>query len=120
MAVDAWPAELPQYFEKEGYSEDLGMNVVTSDPETGPPLMRRRATAVPTMVSGAIICNATQYALFRTFFATHQALRFSWVDVRGAARYYMFADKPGITMVNFETYRVQLTLLEFTTEYGGV
>ena len=43
--VDAWPETLPQCL-NVGYAEGIGDNLIETQPDVGPPISRRRASAV--------------------------------------------------------------------------
>ncbi len=64
-----WPATLPQFSLRDGYSEDLGFPVIQA-PVDGPALARRRYTAAPRNVSAQYQLTNAQLATFETFFLT--------------------------------------------------
>ncbi|MDP2322576.1 MAG: hypothetical protein Q8N51_00920 [Gammaproteobacteria bacterium] len=116
--ADLWPGTLPQILEESGYSEAPRSNVISSQPDAGPDIARRRSTAAPVDITGSMLLTAAQYATLRAFYESHQALRFQWVDPRGATRYYRFKQPPKYSSWSIY-FRVQLSLVEFLTEFGG-
>lgn len=80
--VDAWPAELPQCFNIP-YSDGLGDGLAETQPDVGPPMSRRRTTAVTRPLSGSMRMTRAQLATLRTFFNTTLflgALPFTFTD----------------------------------------
>ena len=67
--VDAWPADLPQCF-IVGYSDGKGEGRIGTNPDTGPPMMRRRSTAVVRPLSGSMRMTRAQIAILDTFYET--------------------------------------------------
>ena len=116
--ADLWPATLPQVFQEDGYSESPDDVVVPSGVDEGPDIARRRSTAQPAQVTGQLLLDASQYATLRSFYESHTVTRFQWKDPRGATRYYRFLRPPKYT-ARAQYYRVQLTLREFQSEFGG-
>lgn len=66
--VDAWPAGLPQELMGDSFSEGVANNLLETQPDTGPPISRRRSTSAVRPMSGSMICTAAEIATFRTFF----------------------------------------------------
>jgi len=68
--ASAWPGTLPQKFLVDGYMEGVGDGLLEYQPDTGPSISRRRATAVPRPLSGNFEMTSAQIATLRTFFDT--------------------------------------------------
>lgn len=81
-----WPATLPQALNVDGYSEAQQSGVVRTAMDAGPEFVRRRFSAVSTMVSGTLLLNDTEWSALLTFFNSTLAggsLEFDW-HPRGA------------------------------------
>lgn len=65
--VDAWPAELPQNIRVDGYSENLGDGRISTKPDAGPPMSRRRSTAVPRPLAHQARLNGEQLEVLLNF-----------------------------------------------------
>ena len=81
--ADPWPVTLPQA-PLEGASRVPVDGVLRVQPDTGPPISRRRYTAVPIVLDNwETILDGTQYATLMTFHDTTLqggALPFDWRD----------------------------------------
>jgi hypothetical protein len=117
--ANPWPNTLPNTFDVSSYSEAPIENYIWTDPEGGPVMGRRRFTAVPREVNGAMVLTPDQRTTLDTFYRTQVGARFSWTDVRGAARYYLFREPVQFTMLSALHYRASMKLLEFQSEFGG-
>jgi len=69
MAV-AWPLTLPQKPEPQGYKDSPGDTTVRSKTATGPPKVRRRATAGVASIKCRYMLDPTQAATLETFYVT--------------------------------------------------
>jgi hypothetical protein len=79
--MPSWPSTLPQSLEIASYAEAQQSAVVRTSMDTGPDFVRRRFTAVPTMVSGTMTLTEAQWAVLMTFFNTtlrNGSLPFDW------------------------------------------
>lgn len=65
---ESWPHALPQRMSSEDYSEGVGDGLIETQPDIGPPISRRRSTAVSRPLSGSMRVTAAQLAVFRTFY----------------------------------------------------
>lgn len=65
-----WPATLPPTFDSEGLEVQEPDVLIESQPELGPPIVRRRTTAAPERIAGTIILDQTQTAAFKAFLRT--------------------------------------------------
>ncbi|MFU0504005.1 hypothetical protein [Pseudaminobacter sp. NGMCC 1.201702] len=61
--VDAWPASLPQYLLRDGYSGGLGDGRIRSRPDAGPPKVRPRSSAMPEPLQGRMMMTGAQLAV---------------------------------------------------------
>lgn len=68
--VDVWPAGLPQAMQITGFSEDVADGLIETQPDTGPPISRRRSTASVRHISGTMLVTAAQIAALKTFVNT--------------------------------------------------
>ena len=86
--VDAWPAGMPQYILQSGASLGFGDGLLETQPDVGPPISRRRSTAVTRPLRGSVMCTNAQITTFETFFYTtilNGSLPFSFPDPRTGA-----------------------------------
>lgn len=67
MTAATWPAELPQSFLHGSMNEEGADDLIASSVSTGPDKLRRRTTASPYPLSGALYMDAVQFTAFRTF-----------------------------------------------------
>lgn len=114
MAVSTWPAALPQLLERNSYEEEFANNAMRTATDIGPKKIRRRTTANPRKVSGAIYLNPTQLGTFETFYETtliDGTLRFNWVDPRDGttAVEMLFAAPPKVRSIGYD-YQVTMQL----------
>jgi hypothetical protein len=68
--VDVWPGTLPQTFQVNGYTETVADGLIETNPDTGPPMSRRRSSAMPRPISGQMIVTRTQIDTLKTFVNT--------------------------------------------------
>jgi hypothetical protein len=66
--TETWPIDLPQSFEVGGYSEGVADNLFETQPDTGPPIRRRRSTSAPRPLGGSMVLTESQLGVFRNFF----------------------------------------------------
>lgn len=81
-----WPSTLPQALNADGYTETQQSGVVRSSMDAGPDFVRRRFSAVSTMLSGNMLLTDTQWSTLMTFFNSTLAggsIEFDW-HPRGA------------------------------------
>jgi hypothetical protein len=83
MTVPVWPATLPQYFLRDGYSETDPDNLISSDTSIGPAKLRRRSTSAIRPIAGTIVVTEAQYAIFQSFRAN---------DIKSGALPFTFPD----------------------------
>lgn len=65
--MPTWPTTLQKTFNSDGLSVEEPDVLMESQPELGAPIVRRRTTAAPEILSGAITCDAGQAATFKSF-----------------------------------------------------
>jgi len=101
MAI--WPVDLPQYPTGPVMTE-LQDSRIRSQPDTGPPLMRRRYTSAIRMVEAPLILTGAQLAIFDAFYETdllHGTQRFQWLDFRtDELVQYRFVEPPKWTTLH--------------------
>lgn len=67
---ETWPAGFPQCFELGSDSEGITDGRVSSKPDAGPPLTRRRSSAMADPLSGTMVFTSAQLADLKTFVRT--------------------------------------------------
>lgn len=114
--MPTWPATIPQSPEREGYVERPG-NPIVRAPVDGPPLARRRYTAVPKAYTASFFLTSAELAIFEAFFITdlkHGALSYDWRE-RGYAtnpvRQFSIVAEPAYTYLGGNYWRVTLELI---------
>jgi len=73
MTVPAWPATLPQDFDRQGFVLAEGDGRLKSPTDTGPGKMRRRSTAVADPMQGQMTMRLAQVLTLRGFVANDTA-----------------------------------------------
>lgn len=61
-----WPSGLPQYVERDSYSETGGVSVLRTPMDSGPAKVRRRAK-FPSQLEMSVDMTSAQVAIFKTF-----------------------------------------------------
>lgn len=116
--MPAWPSDLPQYVNEQGYSERLPDLTVEFPVDTGPPKVRRRFTTHWRQIAATMWMTRAQVETFRTFYLT--TLKggvdtFTWVNpITQAAGTFKFrggapqiSDKDGdCVSVSFQLWQV--------------
>jgi len=101
MAIPAWPNTIPQDLLVEGYSQSLANVTIRSYTDTGPAMVRRRATAGVQPVSGKQWMTRTELAYLITFYNATLlggSLRFTWNDpMTGSSAEFRFTEPPAWT-----------------------
>jgi hypothetical protein len=114
--VDAWPNTLPQKFQTPSFSEGVGDGLVEYAPDEGPPITRRRTSAVVRPLIGTMVCTGAQIAIFRAFFDTTVlggSLPFNFPDQIHAGTLlvkFLKSTLPKWTALGGDYYQLQLTL----------
>lgn len=67
MSVPAWPPDLPQRFQRDGYSEAAADGRIRQKMEAGPPKVRRRTSAAVRPVSASVVVDDDGLARFNRF-----------------------------------------------------
>ncbi len=67
MSIPAWPATLPQLFNRQGFAFAEGDGRLQSDTDTGPGKVRRRSTAVANIIQGQMTLTLAQLKIMRAF-----------------------------------------------------
>ncbi len=107
-----WPLDLPQHPLRDPWQETMGWGVISSQPDTGPAMTRRRFTAVEKPVSAEFNMKVAQRASFESFFEDELAggaLPFDapWV---GRVRTYRVVESPE-WRTRGNQWRLRLTLM---------
>lgn len=114
MAANTWPASLPQQMVEDGFEQSLPDNLVRSQPDVGPALVRRKTLANVAPVTGAVLVDGAQLETLVLFFVTtlqSGALRFNWANPRtGAACEMRFTAPPKWAKAGGPLWRVSLSL----------
>lgn len=83
MATIFWPSSLPPTLLMEGLTIEPQNNVIRTAMDAGPQKIRRRYTARTVKFSGRFIFDASQFAVFESFYHTALAdgvLRFNFTN----------------------------------------
>jgi hypothetical protein len=113
--VDAWPATLPQCL-NVGYNEAIGDGLIETQPDQGPPISRRRASAVTRPLSGEMRMTRSQIADLRTFVETTLlggSLPFTFKDPTASGELlvkFSKGNQPSWLQIGAGVYRVNITL----------
>lgn len=117
MTTSAWPATVPQCPILNGLSEQRQPNIVSFQPDVGPPKARRRSTAVATLTNVIFRMTNDELDAFNTFYEDtlkDGSLPFTWDHPRTKDSYtWMFAtdEPPSIDRMTPKTSRVTCKLL---------
>ncbi|TFF20545.1 hypothetical protein E3C22_16690 [Jiella endophytica] len=103
--MKAWPATLPQNFDRPDYLDTIGDNRLLTEQESGAVKGRPRFSYIPDPFQGSMRMTSAQYEILRTF----------WKDVGGVLPFSM--PEPGKTGA---TWIVQFGRKPFSrTNLGG-
>jgi len=114
---NAWPATLPQYLLLDGASLGIGDGLAEYQPDTGPPISRRRTAAVVRPLTGSMILSDAQVSIFEAFFVDtlmNGALPFTFPDPRTRATVLVKFTKrqlPAMAPRGGDNYQISLNLL---------
>ncbi|MDH6273570.1 hypothetical protein M2311_003660 [Rhizobium leguminosarum] len=86
MTVPSWPAELPQAFLKDGYSEEDADNLLASNVSVGPAKVRRRTTSNVQPITGSMEMSEAQRQAFKSFVKN---------DIKDRSKAFNFPDPHG-------------------------
>lgn len=111
----AWPGGLPTYLLTDGYVQAFGDGRIRSQTDTGPGKVRRRSTAMPEPIVGAMLMTTAQIATLRTFVQTTifgGTVAFDFTDpITRATISVRFAERlPVITHRGGDIFHVMLEL----------
>lgn len=114
--MTVWPATLPQALLRSGFGHALAADAIEFEPEIGPPMTRRRSTAAPEPISGAVQVDQAQFEVFRSFWRDtlrSGTLPFTWRHpISGEVVTMQFTGGPPQTSpVSGGLFRVSLSLL---------
>lgn len=114
MAIDPWPATLPQVIRLEGYSDSMGDGLIRSPTDSGPGKVRRRSSAVVRPLQCRMYMTEAQLLIMRTFITTTLmggALPFSLPDpIDGTTMWCRFREMPAWINVSGTKYDISLNL----------
>ena len=68
MSVAVWPASLPTLIPTDGYSDEVERNVISFQPEVGPPLERRRSSVSTNLVSYPVNVTLDEFETLKDFY----------------------------------------------------
>lgn len=114
--ADPWPVTLPRNF-IAGYTDGFPDTTISTDPDIGPPITRRRSTAGVRPLSGSMRMTRAQLATLKTFFEVTiegGALPFTFPDPSFGGDVLVKFDKgrmPSWVQVTAEIFRVNISLL---------
>jgi hypothetical protein len=93
--MTAWPGTLPQHFLKDGFKDSEPNLAVLFQTDTGPPLVRRRATAGMRQISGAMKITGAQKVILRQFYQDYCGSEIDFPDPdTGATIQIIFMEEP--------------------------
>lgn len=113
---DAWPVSsgLPNYLALENANETFPDNTLRYKTDVGPPKLRRRSTAAPTIFVGSMTLNSSQTSTFETFYKTtlmYGSLPFEWVHPRTRnAAVMRFVGPPSLVPIGGIYWTLNMTL----------
>ena len=106
-----WPAAFPQTPERTGYSDDEADNVIRSQMGYGPAKLRVRTTAILDNIVAVFTIDATQKAIYQTFYTTNKSIQFDWDDLLGdGLQAYRFLSPPVYREFTCDVWRMQVQL----------
>ena len=92
--MPTWPTELQPYPLVSGYQEAPPNTAIRTEMDTGPAKQRRRYTAAPRTITGAVVLKTkAEVDVLDAFFVTTLqggALSFDWQDRNGVTRTFRF------------------------------
>ena len=110
----AWPSSLPQKPFRGQWNEQAQDDVVRFQPESGPPILRRRSTVQTSVATATFRMTNEQIADFMVFHKEQLkggALRFSWPHpVTGEAVTWTFEEPYSYRHVDDDVYDLAVTL----------
>lgn len=114
--MPTWPTtgSFPQCPLPGSWQRDRAPNLLTFEPDVGPPLVRRRSTVSTLNVSFAIVITTAQLATLDTFFESdcgEGSIPFDWKNPEtGATEQWSFVDPPSVQKPFRDKYQVQIVL----------
>lgn len=114
MAIPVWPTSLPERFDASDYDEEEANNILRSETDMGPAMVRKRTSANVRPVVGSMYLTTAQRATLISFYrddCQSGSIRFSWVDqITGDALEYRFKEPPKFGAVTSSLHTVSLEL----------
>ena len=115
--MPAWPGTLPQLFQRPGFKEVEGDNLLRTVMDKGPPKVRRRGSDATRKHVGHMIMDGTQYVTFRNFYNVTLAngsllIDSGLVDAHGTLRTFRIEKPPEYEPLGNDYWQVSLELEE--------
>ena len=116
MTTAAWPGSLPQSLQLAGQTETLAETTISSQPDMGPRMVRRRFSFMPRRVVGSVApLTFAQKTALREFYEetlAGGALIFTWSmpDDTDPPDYFMFSAPPVFERITGAAWRARLEL----------
>lgn len=107
--MTAWPSNIPDDFERDGYQETLANSMLTTNMDAGPPKRRRRFSADVKKMQGNIVMTDAEVALLETFYYTtiKQVNPFTFTHPRtGVTISVVFTEPPSLVSFAPNYWRV--------------
>lgn len=113
MTVPSWPADLPQEFLQDGYSEEGADNLLATNVSVGPAKVRRRTTANVRPITGSMMMLEAQYQTFIDFVIDDikdRAIAFTFPNPHGGSPLLVRMRQPASVSSVGVDWRVQIGL----------
>ena len=114
MPTVAWPSELPQVLDGDGFSFQMGPMTTSTQMQNGPRKVRRKFTKPVDVVSGKIRITYDLYNVLQTFYRTTTdggVNPFTMTHpIHGTEYTFMFLSEPSGSHVGGNVFEVNLTL----------
>lgn len=109
----AWPASIPQQFDRDSFSMDFPDGSIRSEVDSGPDFARQRFTATPEPFSGTLVLTETQLATLKAFYADtlgHGVDVFDWTHpITGDPVSVQFTSAPSLKSFSAGVYRARVS-----------
>ena len=114
--AQSFPSGLQDKFNEAGFTNTLGDSSLSSSPDAGPPLKRRRYTKEYDRFVGTINLNYDDYGTFKTFYTTTLAggtLTFNFTHpLTGLESEFQFVNPPQISPIGGKEFRISFNWIE--------
>lgn len=111
-----WPPNVPDEFQRQGFSESFSDNVLRSGTDSGPPKRRRRSTQPERLLNGTIRMNGSELSEFKAWYLSQiasGARAFEFPDPTHASRATVtvaFTSPPSWGNIGGDEYEVELAI----------